>query len=271
MTIIERTGTPSPGLEPVYAAALRRVLIEQVAKAGTASTSPGLPGLSGRWWHGLTRRTVVVLGAVTTVALAGTAAYAIGVVLPGGTQTTPLSAPVTAVRSGTATLELGTRPAGVTSAVVEVSCLTAGRIAWPNGSSTVCSAADATRHDPPASSVMPLAAGQHTLTFTAAPDVTWRVTATYAASSETQWAVNAKGETYGVANSHGEPDLMGVVATNGREGYAYTTALNTAGGPLPTSPEEAVARTKANEGRTFSVPVYESDGQTQIGIFTIGG
>jgi len=268
MTTLERTGTPSPGLDPVYAAALRRVLIEQVTTSGAAITSPDV---HRRRWHGLTQRAPIGVGAVATIALAGTAAYAIAVVLPGGTETTSLAAPVTVVRSGTATMELGPRPAGVTSAAVEVSCLTAGRIDWPDGSSTICSAADATRQGSPASSVLPLAAGQHTLTFTAAPEVVWRVTATYAASSETAWKVNARGETYGVVNSHGEPDLIAVVATNGRQGYAYGTALANAGGPPPMSPEEAIARTKANEGKTITVPVYEYDGKTQIGLFAIGG
>ncbi len=268
MTTTERTGAPSGGLDPAYAAVLRRVLIDEVANAGTASS---LLGLLRRRWHGLTRRTAISVGAVAAIALAGTAAYAIAVVLPGGRETTPLAAPVTVVRSGTATMELGPRPAGVTSAAVEVSCLSAGRIDWPDGSSMICSAADAVKQGSPASSVLPLQAGQHTLTFTAAPDVTWRVTATYAASSETAWKVNDKGETYGVGNSHGESDLIAVVATNGRLGYAYGTALATADGPPPRSPEEAAARTKANQGKTFTVPVYESDGQTQIGIFTIGG
>ncbi len=267
MTISEH-GTPTPGLDPVYAGALRQVLVDQAASTPMRS-SPS--DLVRRRWQGLTRRASVGISVVVAVACAGTAAYAISVILPGGTQTTSLAAPVTVVRSGTATVELGARPAGVTSVAVEVSCLTAGRIDWPDGSSMVCSAADAARQDPPGKMVMPLADGQHTLTFSAAPEVTWRLTATYAATTETAWKVNKRGETYGVVNSHGEPTLIAVVATNGQQGYAYGTDLANAGGPPPTSPDEAVARTKANEGKTFSVPVYESDGKTQIGVFTVGG
>lgn len=267
MSTIEFTDAPSPGLDPKYAAALRQVLTERVANSG-APVSP--PARLRRWWHGLTRRTAIGVIASASIALAGTAAYAIAVTLPGRTVTTPLAAPVTVVRSGVATMELGPRPVGVTSAVVEVSCLTAGRIGWPDGSSSTCSAADAATKGPPALSVLPLAAGQHTLTFTAGPDVRWQVTARYAASSETAWKVNSKGDTYGVSNSHGDPDLIAAIATNGRQGYVYRTTLDNAGGPPPTSPAEAGARTRANRGRTFTVPVYASDGTTQIGLFLVG-
>lgn len=268
MSTMESTATPTPGLDPVYAAALRQVLTERIANSG-APVSP--PARLRRWWHGLTRRTAIGVLASAGIAIAGTAAYAIAVTtLPGGTVTTPLAAPVTVIRSGVATVDLGPRPAGVTSAVVEVSCLSAGRIGWPDGSSSTCTAADAARQGPPPYAVMPLAASQHTLTFTAGPNVRWQVTARYAASSETAWKVNNKGDTYGVSNSHGDPDLIAALATNGRQGYVYRTDLDYAGGPPPTSPAEAAARTKANQGKTFTVPVYASDGTTQIGLFLVG-
>ncbi len=267
MTLSEH-GTPAPGLDPVYASALRQAVVDHVATT-PARSSPS--GLVRHRWHGLTRRATAGIAAVAAIACAGTAAYALSVILPGGTQTTTLASPVTVVRSGTATVELGVRPAGVTSVAVEVSCLTAGRIDWPDSSGMVCSADDAASAGSPATNVLSLADGQHSLTFTASPEVTWRLTATYATSTETAWKINDKGETYGVVNSHGEPTLIAVVATNGQQGYTYGTDLANAGGPPPTSPDEAVARSKANQGKTFSVPVYESDGRTQIGVFTVGG
>lgn len=77
---------------------------------------------------------------------------------------------------------------------------------------------------------------------------------------------NAAGLTYGAAGQGAspadDPDLVLIVATNGKTGYAYTRDLN---GPTPTSPSEALDLTN---NRT--VPVYLSDGTTKIGEFVFG-
>ena len=78
---------------------------------------------------------------------------------------------------------------------------------------------------------------------------------------------NADGKTFG-ASGLGEtpaddPDLVLVVATNGKTGYAYSRELN---GPQPSSPEEA-----SRLPRSWTVPVYLSDGKTRIGEFKVGG
>lgn len=59
--------------------------------------------------------------------------------------------------------------------------------------------------------------------------------------------MNAKGETYGVENIHGSPDLIRVFATNGTVGYAYVADMNIAWGE-PTSPEHAL-ETAGGAGR----------------------
>ncbi|MFM6850869.1 MAG: hypothetical protein ACKOVB_17390 [Terrabacter sp.] len=115
-----------------------------------------------------------------------------------------------------------------------------------------------------------LAPGQDTLTITAGEDTSWRITTRYISTRVTAWGVNAKGETYGVMNDQGEPDLQLVVATNGRAGYAYTQDLNNAGGPPPTDPTQAKERSKALSAGV-PVPVYQSDGDTVIGQFIVGG
>ena len=85
------------------------------------------------------------------------------------------------------------------------------------------------------------------------------------------WPVNERGETYGVqGNSATAPDLILVVATNGLEGYAYSAEMEAAEGTGFTSPEEALAWQEANKGKHWDVPVYESDGVTEIGTFRIG-
>jgi hypothetical protein len=89
----------------------------------------------------------------------------------------------------------------------------------------------------------------------------------------TPWKTNALGETYGVPNVHGFPDLI-AVGFNDRmgAGFVKSTDMNCAmsGGPPPTSPAQALTRQKALDGRSISVPVYKSDGMTKIGIFYVG-
>lgn len=85
---------------------------------------------------------------------------------------------------------------------------------------------------------------------------------------------NDSGLTYGSAieavSPESEPDLILVVATNGREGYSYKTELDKATGAIDfKSPEEAIAWQEANAG-PIAVPVYEKDGKTVIGEFVVG-
>lgn len=98
----------------------------------------------------------------------------------------------------------------------------------------------------------------------------------------TELGVNARGETFGVAAPVvGTPDLILVVAETPdggwTEGYARSADLN-ASSPdhpgLPSSPAEALewqreAQEKYPDG--WQIPVFESDGVTQVGVFTIGG
>lgn len=84
------------------------------------------------------------------------------------------------------------------------------------------------------------------------------------------YPTNASGQTYGTDRPLvEEPDLVAVVATNGQHGYCLKTDLD---GPeqMPKTPEEAEAINEAGlRGRT--IPVYESDGTTQVGVFMVGG
>jgi hypothetical protein len=82
------------------------------------------------------------------------------------------------------------------------------------------------------------------------------------------WPRNATGQTYGVqGNSSVAPDLIKVLATNGKTGYVYSKQLAALDGPAPTSPKEALDWQKAHEGETVSIPVYLSDGKTVVGEF----
>jgi len=90
-------------------------------------------------------------------------------------------------------------------------------------------------------------------------------------SGATDWPVNAQGQTYGssagAASAPDEPDLVLAQATNGRVGYVLATDLE---GPMPASPEEALAWQAASAGKTRVIPVYLADGVTIIGEFQVG-
>lgn len=196
---------------------------------------------------------------------------------PGGTRVTHLSEPVTVTETGTATVELGEKPVGTTGVAMVLDCLSAGDFTYPDGAGMICEASDAGEERVPAedfvaaSYVIDLADAADTIEIQATEGATWRLTTAYVSSEVTEWGVNAKGETFGVPNENGEPDLIGVSATNGETGYAYVADMNAAYGPEPTSPEDAYRMQEERVGQTFSVPVYESDGETVIGEFVMGG
>jgi hypothetical protein len=86
--------------------------------------------------------------------------------------------------------------------------------------------------------------------------------------AESVYPMNASGDTFGPNKPLVEdPDLMAVLATNGKVGYSYRKDLE---GPMPTSPAEAIAGNERSL-RGYTIPVYESDGKTQIGVFQVGG
>lgn len=87
-----------------------------------------------------------------------------------------------------------------------------------------------------------------------------------------EYPTNQAGLTYGpMVGYSGEtmPDLGLVLADDGvTQGYVYRTELE---GPVPSSPEEALQWQEDGRYSTQVVPVYESDGITRIGTFTVGG
>ncbi|KZM77569.1 hypothetical protein [Cellulosimicrobium sp. I38E] len=255
-----------PDLDPVFADALRGALVAQASVA-----APRRPARR-RWWAGV--------GALGALAVAGGTAYAVtALVEPGGTVVTRLAGPVEVTRAGTSTVELGPRPDGATHVELSLVCLDAGRFVLEDGANMTCSTEDAQDQ------ARRLAAGEgagmgwsvvavpgdESVRVEAEPGARWHLVATYVDETVTAWATNANGDTYGVANDTGWPDLVSVYATNGRVGYAFARDLEDAQGGSPTSPEEAAAWQEEREGKAISVPVYESDGETVIGELVVGG
>ena len=86
--------------------------------------------------------------------------------------------------------------------------------------------------------------------------------------AESVYPTNAAGETYGRNKPLvQEPDLIAAVGRHGVHGYLRTSDID---GTPPRSPEEAEAMNKRGL-RGYTVPLYESDGVTQVGVFRVGG
>lgn len=193
-------------------------------------------------------------------------------VLPGGTRVVELDAPLITKVTGEGTVALGTRTPETNAVTLSIWCLSGGtlRMPFPGGGSIKCGAEEAVSADDrpiSAGNIIKLEPGVDSLKFKASQGSQWQVETTYVRAVQTPWGVNANGDTYGVTNDDGDPDLVAVQATNGRSGYAYATEIE---GPTPTSPAEALAQQEANEGKSRSIPVYESDGETVIGEFVMG-
>jgi hypothetical protein len=247
-------------MDDTFGKGLRNVLVSQVNEASPARRR------RHRWWVGT--------GIFAGVGLiGGVGAAAAGFFTePGADIVTQVAAASEGVHTGTQTIDLGPAPEGATHISTELTCLSAGTLYWEDGASMGCGADDIDSW--PALYTMPLKPGQHSIEIrTSAPKVRYRLTATYVNQTPTEWAVNENGDTYGVENEQGAPDLVSVFATNGKVGYAYTEELNEANGSSAefTSPAEALAWQDARRGKSFSVPVYESDGETVIGEFVIEG
>jgi hypothetical protein len=86
--------------------------------------------------------------------------------------------------------------------------------------------------------------------------------------SPSPYPTNASGQTYGPHHpGAGFPELMAAHASRGENGYLYWEDLM---GPVSGPGEEKWFLATQNQHRR-EVPLYESDGVTQVGVFIAGG
>jgi hypothetical protein len=246
-------------LDTKFAAQVRAQLVD---------TAAGRSPLAKR-----TRRTRIAIGAVSATAAAALltagALVVAGVFIPGQHVITGMGPSVTQQHVGTADVDLGPRPEGANAVKATLTCTSAGRISVDDGFTT-CDPDAPTEYlvgdelpDEPLAPIgskfyihdLLLPDGSTSFTVTADEGMTWTVTARYVHTETTEWGVNANGQTYGTPNENGMPDLQAAQATNGKIGYIYFDDL------MPTDP--------ALQG-DHDIPVYESDGVTQIGVFHLG-
>jgi len=242
-------------MDPVFASGLRDALVAHVE--GTARHRR-------RWRWGLG----LGLLAGTGVLAGGVAVAATLLSAPGGTVNVSLGAPVTLTRTGTATVALGSPPAGTTGISWALTCLSAGSFTFtgPGGAIVTCGAGS---HS---SDVQPLRPGQTSITVATGPSVSWKLRAEYVKTVATPFGVNAKGETYGVPEDlNGTPDLQEAPLSAGVPGgYLTTRQLDCASGGDVANPTQAIAWDKFSEHTNTVIPVYKSDGTTVIGSYVVG-
>ncbi|PWW01198.1 hypothetical protein DFQ01_11088 [Paenibacillus cellulosilyticus] len=86
---------------------------------------------------------------------------------------------------------------------------------------------------------------------------------------EISYPLNENGQTYGssldATSVEKEPDLVKAYGVDGTLGYVKSDDLN---GPLPSSPEEALAQQRSKKGDR-EIPLYDVDGKTVIGKFVV--
>lgn len=89
--------------------------------------------------------------------------------------------------------------------------------------------------------------------------------------TRTEYPTSESDTTYGsladAVSPETEPDLVAAVGDNGEEGYVKASDI----APLiPLNPEDAVrAQGSAEFRKSMIVPLYEADGSTVIGTFTL--
>jgi hypothetical protein len=244
-------------MDPVFASTLREALIANVERT---------PRLRRRWrWRlgiGVCAGSVFVGGGV---------ALAAGVFSPPGAPLdTQLGNIIVVTRTGSATIDIGPAPATATNVSLTLTCLSVGTFDFPDGSSMTCSPPLSTAAGSGQSTeVIPLQPGQHTVTIDTSANASWTLQATYVNRVTTSWGTNASGQTYGVTNQNGTPDLVAVIIDQGKvQGYVKASDLNCASGNYVVhTPAQALAWDAASKNRNISIPVYESDGRTVIGVF----
>lgn len=242
-------------IDPEFATALREHLVAAVQRGPRRFRRLSWP--------------LGVAASAGVVLVGGGIAYAAGVFsAPGAANVTPRASPVTATHTGTATVDLGPHPAAANDVSLRVTCLSAGTFSFPGGS-TICSATDVPST---ASVTVGVAPGQDSVTIHTTPNGVWTLQAVYVDRTRTTWGVNAQGESYGVHNTRGTPDLVAVAVTkNGIQGYVKASDMACASGEdVVTNPTQAIAWDKYAATHNVAIPVYEDNGTTVIGTFVVG-
>jgi hypothetical protein len=221
----------------------------------------------------------VVLTTLAAVVVGGSIAYASRA--PGQLER-PLARPVIATLVGSAVVPLPPAPPHATNVRIILSCMTPGRCQTPGGGLSggdwatfdgALMQADSLRltnrpDDGNAQVLSPIDPSDG-LSVSAGPDVVWRVYAVYVDEYESDWFTNESGQTYGVPNNSGAPDLIAVWTDGGQLGYTPSNhLLGTDSEPRFHSAADVQDYVSAPSEKQ-RLPVFAEDGETLVGYLTI--
>lgn len=122
---------------------------------------------------------------------------------PGADRVSTVGAAGEVTATGSATLELGPRPAGANSIELALTCLGAGTISFPDGASLTCTEDDLRNGGTTTAWTMPIEPDQSSLTVSAADTDRWSLNAIYSHRKSTDWGLNSRGQTYGIERPDG--------------------------------------------------------------------
>jgi len=192
-------------------------------------------------------------------------------VTPGMPIISLLGAPIGVAVTDDVEVPLTDRPGGATHVRIAITCTSAGTFYWgveptklddpADNVSLICDDQDMARPTAPTTWFdWPIGEGADYAFVKPSTGATATLTVQYSNQVPTRLGINANGETYGASGSpQGEPDLIAVIGTapNGDSvfGYARSRDVN------PPAADSLGER---------EVPVFESDGTTQIGTFRLG-
>ncbi|WP_395641136.1 hypothetical protein [Pseudolysinimonas sp.] len=208
------------------------------------------------------------------------------VFIPGAPVVTPLAGSIVFTVAGEPQAFELSPPADATHVRVTFTCTSPGATTWGldeggNNPSTSCSASDLRPGEPSPTAWIDFDLADGSAVYLQPRDgATSVVSLQYLAVVETAWGINERGETFGASKPGvGDPDLMAVLGVDAEgdavTGYARATELvvQCPGASPPMTPEQAneqQERCDREYPAGFDVPVYRSDGVTQIGTFHVG-
>jgi hypothetical protein len=194
----------------------------------------------------------------------------------------PLARPVIETHVGSATVPLPPTPSDATNVRIILSCMTPGRCQAPGGGISggdwatfegPLSQADSLRltnkPDDENAQVLPPIDPSDGLPVSAGPDVVWRVYAVYVDEYESEWFTNESGQTYGVPNNSGAPDLIAVWTDGGQLGYTPSDQLLGTDAQPQFHSAADVQNYVSVPSEKQRLPVFAEDGETLLGYLTI--
>lgn len=235
-----------------------------IDKAHVASLREELAALPKARSKSRGRRFVLISGAsaVALLAFGAGGAVAATYLLPGADKVAELSQPDATSGNTSTTVALPAPPAGTNSLEYTIQCFSKGVLSLPDGSEFHCAPGA------PAKSSMPWSSDLRSFHIETKGAVSWKFSYVFSDRTLSPFALNAAGQTYGVDSDSRHPDLIAAIATNGEQGYIFRKALLAAMTCVsPHSPSAAVSCSP--DSKLQSIPVYESDGTTQIGTYTL--